>query len=185
MEDHATISVLSCQRFGVFDQGRANSLPLQFGDNGHLPHPNVATFKGPKHKASHQPIAKIAGNVVRVLFGIQFFSGELEAQGPSQDRIPEIHRRPVFGRTVCDLADCPMFVHRIVSLTPAGKYVNTVSATSRSHWVLCSRELVTTTQNVRRKKVLTPHDRRYSSSRSSPGDLQRRPALVLAACSRC
>ncbi len=115
MEDHATISVFSCQRFGVFDQGLADSLPLQFRDNGYLPHPNVATFKGPKHKASHQPIATIAGNVERVLFGIQFFSGELETQGPSQDRIPEIDRRPVFGGTVFDLAEFQMFVHSIFS----------------------------------------------------------------------
>ena len=90
VENHAAISAAARPGLRKIDQGPADSAPLQFRHNGQLPHANVTFVRREKHKASDQTIAIVAGQMVRVLFGLQFLCREPKAERFAEDRVPQI-----------------------------------------------------------------------------------------------
>jgi hypothetical protein len=81
VQDHTAKAKPACQRFGVFYDGLPNAVALQIGRDGHLPHLNSTVRARSKHKATDQPVATIAGDVVGILFRVQFSSGKMKAKG--------------------------------------------------------------------------------------------------------
>jgi len=74
MKDHTAISNSPSQRFGVFHQCCPDTLALELGNNGYLPHLNITARTWPQNKTSHQPVAKMAGKVMRILLGLQLLN---------------------------------------------------------------------------------------------------------------
>jgi hypothetical protein len=85
VEDYAAISGAARPCLRILDQGPADSAPLQFRNNRQLPHANVTIFSRAEHEASDQPIAIVAGKVVRVLFSLQFLCRKPKAERFAED----------------------------------------------------------------------------------------------------